>query len=73
MVKNNYGACAEAGILSAVLAKRGFTGPPDILDGDEGFWRMYGSDRCDFDKMVDRLGEYHTVMDIGYKAHAACW
>jgi len=37
MVKNNFGA-ADGRRISAMLAKKGFTGPPDIFEGDTGFW-----------------------------------
>src|SRR5208283_1665098 len=44
MVKNNFGSAAMVGVFSAMLARDGFTGPPDIFEGDTGFWKMYGSD-----------------------------
>lgn len=33
------GRAAEAGLLAADLAARGFTGPPQILEGEKGFFR----------------------------------
>ena len=44
------GRAADAGVLSAQLAKLGFTGPPAILEGDKGFF----SATCN-DAMPDRL------------------
>ncbi|MBI1239518.1 MAG: MmgE/PrpD family protein [Alphaproteobacteria bacterium] len=32
------GRAADAGVLSAYLAQRGFTGPPAILEGEKGFF-----------------------------------
>ena len=72
MVKNNFGSAAMVGIFSAMLAKEGFTGPPDIFEGDTGFWKMYGSDRCDFGKITDSLGKKYVVMDMGFKFYSAC-
>lgn len=38
------GRAAEAGLLAADLAARGFTGPPHILEGDKGFFKATCSD-----------------------------
>ena len=72
MVKNNFGSASLVGVLSAMLAKKGFTGPPDIFEGDTGFWKMYGSDRCDFGKITEDLGKKYVVMDMGFKFYSAC-
>jgi 2-methylcitrate dehydratase PrpD len=72
MVKNNFGAAAMVGVFSAMLAKNDFTGPPDIFEGNTGFWKMYGSDRCDFNRITDGLGKKYLVMDTGFKFYSAC-
>ena len=72
MVKNNYGTASLIGVLSTMLAKKGFTGPPDVFEGDTGFWKMYGSDRCDFGKITEDLGKKYLVMDMGFKFYSAC-
>ena len=72
MVKNNFGSASLVGVLSAILAKNGFTGPPDIFEGDTGFWKMYGSDRCDFARITENLGTKYVVMDTGFKFYSAC-
>ena len=72
MVKNNFGSASLVGVLSAILAKEGFTGPPDIFEGETGFWRMYSSDRCDFSKITEDLGKKYVVMDTGFKLYSAC-
>lgn len=38
------GRAAEAGLLAADLAARGFTGPPQILEGEKGFFRATCTD-----------------------------
>lgn len=38
------GRAAEAGLLAADLAARGFSGPPQILEGDKGFFRATCAD-----------------------------
>ena len=72
MVKNNFGKSAETGVIAALLAKRGFTGPEDILDGDEGFWRMYGSDQCDFDLMTSGLNNEYKIANVEFKPYPCC-
>ena len=72
MVKNNFGSAAMIGVLSAMLARNGFTGPPDIFEGNTGFWKMYGSDRCDFGKITQDLGKKYVVMDTKFKFYSAC-
>jgi 2-methylcitrate dehydratase PrpD len=72
MVKNNYGTASEVGVMAALMAKEGFSGPRDILDGDTGFWRWY-SDRCDFKKMTKGLGKEYQILETRYKAYSTCW
>lgn len=38
------GRAAEAGLLAADLAQRGFSGPPKILEGEKGFFRATCAD-----------------------------
>lgn len=71
-LNNGYGWAAEAGIRAALLASRGFTGPGDILDGDNGFWRMFGSDQCDFDAFTDGLGEKYLISGVAFKPWPSC-
>ena len=40
-----------------------------MLDGDEGFWVMAGSDRCDFDRMTRGLGSEYMILDTEFKLH----
>jgi 2-methylcitrate dehydratase PrpD len=72
MVKNNFGTAAHTGVLSALMAQKGFTGPPDVFEGDNGFWRMYGSDRCDLNKLTGGLGSQYQILNMGFKAYSSC-
>jgi 2-methylcitrate dehydratase PrpD len=72
MVKNNFGTAAHTGVLSALLAQKGFTGPPDIFEGDNGFWKMYGSNRCDLNRLTSDLGHQYQILDMGFKAYSSC-
>jgi len=72
LAKNNFGTAALVGLLSAQLARQGFTGPTDILTGDTGFWRMIGSDRNDLAQLTNGLGEQYYTKEISLKPYSAC-
>lgn len=69
MVKNNYGTASQVGTLSAFLAAEGFEGPTDILDGDTGFWRMAGSDRCQFQVLTENLHRDFLIEQLAFKPY----
>jgi 2-methylcitrate dehydratase PrpD len=72
-VKEPTGWPCWTGTTAAVLAKHGFVGNNYILDGDNGFWIMAGSDQCDYDKMTEGLGsEYEVVNNIAIKPYSSC-
>ena len=58
-----------AGVFAALSAKQGFTGGYGVLDGEEGFWIMEGSDQCDFEKMTEELGTKYLIMETEFKVH----
>ena len=72
MVKNNYAMATFAGVTAAFLARDGFVGRRDILDGDDGFWVMAGSDRCDFDRMVEGVGTRYEILNVSFKPYPTC-
>ena len=67
--KLGWGWMALGGVFGALSAAKGFSGGHGILDGDEGFWIMAGSDRCDFSVMTRDLGTTHMIDDTLYKVH----
>jgi 2-methylcitrate dehydratase PrpD len=69
---NGYGWAAETGLRAALIAERGYTAPQDILDGNNGFWRMYGSDQCDFALFTEGLGKHYAILDVAFKPWPAC-
>jgi 2-methylcitrate dehydratase PrpD len=71
-LKNNYGWAAMGGVLAAFLTQRGFRGPNTVLDGERGFWTMCGSDRCEFETMVKKLGEEFLMVQTSFKPYASC-
>ncbi len=72
-VKEPTGWPCWTGTLAAVLAENGFIGNRYILDGENGFWIMAGSDQCDYEKMTTGLGTYYTVLnDMSFKPYSCC-
>jgi 2-methylcitrate dehydratase PrpD len=63
---------AYQGILSALLAQMGHTGSKDILEGDYGFWRYIGAEKCDYNILLSELGKKWYVMDSSIKPYPAC-
>lgn len=72
-IKNNYGWVALGGVLSAILAREGWTGNVGILDGPGGFWEMAGSDHWRSCMIGEGLGTTFRIMDVGFKFYPACW
>jgi 2-methylcitrate dehydratase PrpD len=65
------GKAAFNGVLSADLARIGFTGATRILEGERGFFRaMSGS--YDETRVTDRLGERWKIAENCYKLHSCC-
>jgi len=65
------GWAAHNGIIAALLAKRGFTGPATILEGRFGFLHAY-SGGSDASELLTGLGDNFQVMRISIKPHACC-
>src|SRR5260370_2406982 len=62
---------AADGLLSAHLAKDGFTGAKHILEGPQGMAAGMSSD-ADPAKLTDRLGERWALVETSFKYHASC-
>ena len=62
---------AADGLLSAYLAKDGFTGAKHILEGPQGMAAGMSSD-ADPAKLTDRLGERWALVETSFKYHASC-
>ena len=72
-IKDAVALPAQLGILATSLAESGFVGCRDILDGPKGFWRMAGSDKCDFEKMTANLGDTFHLRNASIKTYPCCW
>jgi len=70
MAKNmRFASSGHNGILAALLAKEGFTGPVRVLEGDKGFNRTVVSDDFDFSELA-RNQEF-KILDNDYKPFVA--
>jgi len=68
----DIGWMAQAAVTAAVLAREGATGFHDILEGDNGFWRMNGSPRFDEGVVLHELGKRWHILDAGMKPYPSC-
>jgi 2-methylcitrate dehydratase PrpD len=65
------GIAAAGGIQSALLARKGFKGPPTILEGERGFLKAFSGTSA-FDEITRNLGQEFRVDLIDLKAHCCC-
>lgn len=61
------------GVLSGLLAKRGYTSPTTVFEGEDGFLRAYSyQDKYDPGRITDNLGKKWEMADTSIKVHACC-
>jgi 2-methylcitrate dehydratase PrpD len=63
------GAAARAGLVSALLAKHGYTASPRALEAPRGLMQTY-SDKCDWSEINAALGERFEIASNAYKPFA---
>ncbi len=66
------GKAAYDGVLSAVLAKRGFTCAPDILEGKKGYVEVLGEGDAKLAPMIRNLGTQFEILNNTFKPYASC-
>ena len=59
------------GLLSALLAQKGFTAAKKILEGEKGFVRAT-AEEFDLEKITSGLGQGYKILENCYKIHASC-
>jgi len=62
---------AQNGLLSGILAKKGFTGAKRILEGEKGFCKVTSRD-CDFNKITEGLGKDYKILEVSFKSYSSC-
>jgi 2-methylcitrate dehydratase PrpD len=65
------GKAAADGLLSALLAQRGYTSSPEILEGERGLGAILSAD-FDLERGKRGLGRDYTVMTLTFKPFASC-
>jgi len=69
------GQAASAGLTAAGLAGAGITGPPYVLEGSHlrgGFTQITTRSEPDLKRIVERLGDHFSIMDVYLKPYTAC-
>jgi 2-methylcitrate dehydratase len=70
MMKNTVDPMAvQAGVLAALLAERGYTGPEHVLDGKEGISHALFGSEYRMEILTDGLGETWRLPNCGMKAY----
>ncbi|MBK5502676.1 MmgE/PrpD family protein [Peribacillus sp. TH14] len=62
---------ASNGLISALLAEKGFTSASKILEGKRGFFKAM-SDEYDESKITQWLGKSYKIIENSFKIHASC-
>jgi len=60
------------GLLSTILAQKGFTSIKNILEGEKCFWDVYSSGGS-AKRALKNLGKKWYILDNNYKFHASCY
>ena len=63
------GKAAQSGVLSALLAEKGFTGAETILEGDEGFLKAMANINC---KKIKSNMDVFRILEIYFKIYPVC-
>lgn len=66
---DHLGLIAQNGIQAALLARRGFTGDLEVLEGEHGFWRFAGALGFDERFVTDGLGSTWTIPQTWFKRY----
>ena len=68
MMKNTVDPMAtQSGVLAALMAEKGYTGPEHVVDGKEGLTHCFGPD-WKLEVLTDGLGESWRITQCGMKA-----
>jgi 2-methylcitrate dehydratase PrpD len=68
--RTHAGKAGHDGILAALLAQNGLTGPPAVFEGRDGFLHAYSeADQFIPELLVENLGGDFKIMDVAVKYH----
>ncbi len=64
------GKASQSGLMAALLARDGFTGAEDVIEGNHGFFKVFqGSVNKD---VVNTIGKTWEIENLAQKYHASC-
>jgi 2-methylcitrate dehydratase PrpD len=67
------GKASHNGVLAALLAQKGYTGPATIFEGENGFLKAFSFERkWDATKITEGLGKEYRGHNTGFKPYASC-
>lgn len=64
-----YGMAAHGGVVAALLAQRGFHGPPRILTCEYGFFDAFTGYPALGNQVVTDLGKTYRIREVAYKPY----
>jgi 2-methylcitrate dehydratase PrpD len=67
----NAGKASMDGLMSALLAEKGFTSSKKIIEGELGIFEVM-TEKPDQEKVVDALGAKYYLSDISIKPYPTC-
>ena len=68
--RTHPGKAGHDGILAALWAKHGLTGPHTVFEGRDGFLHAYSeNDRYDAEALTEELGTRFRILDVAIKYH----
>lgn len=71
-VRVQQGLSASSGLLAALLAARGITGPTSPLEGKFGYYPTYCAGDYDREAVSAGLGKRYSVSDVSIKPYPCC-
>ena len=66
------GFAASNGLLSSLLAKEGFTGAINSLEGDKGLFQVYLRGEYNLMPLTRDLGRHFASVDLSFKPYPCC-
>jgi 2-methylcitrate dehydratase PrpD len=66
------GRASQSGVMSALLAQKGYRGPTQILEAEDGGFCKATSDQVDFSLATEGLGKRFLSRDVNIKPYACC-
>jgi 2-methylcitrate dehydratase PrpD len=63
------GFAARAGVVGVALARRGITGPRQVLEGTHGYFQLYEAGRYRPEALTEGLGERYETVNLSVKPY----